>query len=146
MNQTKRVKMNQAKLQDEDFIAQFESCTLSGENFHHQDHVRLAWLYLCRYSLIDALIRFSEGLKRFAISKGKAGLYHETITIAYIFLIHERMKRNSIEQSWQEFADDNTDLLDWKNNVLKGFYREETLFSDFARSVFVFPDKISNLG
>jgi hypothetical protein len=145
MNQTKRVKMNQAKLQDEDFIAQFESCTLSGENFHHQDHVRLAWLYLCRYSLIDALIRFSEGLKRFAISKGKAGLYHETITIAYIFLIHERMKRNGIEQSWQEFADSNSDLLDWKNNVLKVFYREETLFSDFARNVFVFPDRISKL-
>jgi hypothetical protein len=137
--------MNQTKLQDEDFIAQFESCTLSGENFHHQDHVRLVWLYLSHYSLIDALIRFSEGLKRFAISKGKASLYHETITIAYIFLIHERMKRNSIEQSWQEFVDDNSDLLDWKNNVLKVFYREETLFSDFARNVFVFPDRISKL-
>jgi hypothetical protein len=137
--------MNRTILEDEDFIAQFENCTLPGENFHHQDHVRLAWLYLCRYSLIDALIRFSEGLKRFAVSKGKASLYHETITIAYIFLIHERIKRSGTGQSWQEFADGNNDLMDWKNNVLKVFYREETLFSDFARNVFVFPDRISRV-
>lgn len=132
--------MNQAKLQGEDFIEQFESCTLPGESFHHQDHVRLAWLYLSRYSLIDALTRFSEGLKRFATAKGNAGLYHETITLAYVFLIHERIKRDSSGQSWEEFANTNADLLDWKNNVLKGFYREDTLFSDFARKVFVFPD------
>jgi hypothetical protein len=132
--------MNQVKLQDEDFIEQFERCTLPGESFHHQDHVRLAWLYLSRCSLIDALTKFSEGLKRFATAKGNAGLYHETITIAYVFLIHERIKRSGCGQSWEEFADANVDLLDWKNNVLKVFYREETLFSDFARNVFVFPD------
>jgi hypothetical protein len=132
--------MNQATMQDEEFIAQFESCRLSGDNFHHPDHVRLAWLYLGRYSLLDALIRFSEGLKRFALAKGNPGLYHETITIAYLFLIHERIKRSDTRQNWQEFAQANSDLLDWKNNVLKVFYREETLFSDFARKVFVFPD------
>jgi hypothetical protein len=144
MNQTSLTKTTQAKLQDEEFIEQFESCTLPGECFHHQDHVRLAWLYLCRYTLMDALVKFSEGLKRFALSKGKAGLYHETITLAYIFLIHERLKRCDARQSWQEFADANTDLLDWQNNVLKKLYREETLFSEFARSVFVFPDKTAN--
>jgi hypothetical protein len=128
-------------MKDEDFIEQFEACALPGESFHHQDHVKLAWLYLNRYSLIDALIRFSEGLKRFANSNGKANLYHETITLAYLFLIHERLKRCDTEQSWQEFAEANTDLLDWKNNVLKKFYREETLFSEFARSVFIFPDR-----
>lgn len=126
---------------DEEFIEQFESCSLSGEAFHHREHVRLAWLYLCRYSLVEALVKFSEGLKRFALSKGQAGLYHETITFAYLFLIHERMKRSPAQENWQEFADGNGDLLDWRNNVLKRFYREETLGSDFARSVFVLPDR-----
>ena len=131
-------------MNDEDFIEQFETCVLPGESFHHQDHVRLAWLYLGRYSLIDALLRFSEGLKRFAMAKGKASLYHETITLAYLFLIQERMKRCDKEQSWQEFADANADLFDWKNSILKTYYCDETLRSDFARSVFVFPDKALN--
>jgi hypothetical protein len=144
MNQPAMTETNQPNLQDEEFIEQFENCTLPGECFHHQDHVRLAWLYLCRHTLMDALVKFSEGLKRFALSKGKAGLYHETITLAYLFLIHERLKRCGAQQNWQEFADANADLLDWQNNVLKKLYREETLFSEFARKVFVFPDKSVN--
>jgi hypothetical protein len=132
-------------LKDEDFIDQFETCVLAGESFHHRDHVRLAWLYLGRSSLIEALVRFSEGLKRFAIAKGRADLYHETITLAYLFLIQERMKRGGNEQSWQEFADANADLFDWKNSILTSYYTDETLRSDFARRVFVFPDKARKL-
>ena len=109
-------------LGDEDFIAQFEAYALSGDEFHHQDHVRLAWLYLQRHSLLEALAKFSEGLKRFAAAKGKASRYHETITLAYFFLIHERMQRANEEQCWQAFAEANSDLLDWKNSVLKNYY------------------------
>jgi hypothetical protein len=137
--------MNGCHLNDEDFIEQFETCALPAEAFHHQDHVRLAWLYLRRYPLIDALVRFSEGLKRFAIANGKANLYHETITLAYVFLIQERLKRCGIEQSWQAFAEANADLLDWQNRIQKTYYSEETLRSDFARTVFVLPDKFTSL-
>jgi hypothetical protein len=125
---------------DEEFIELFETCALSGDDFHHQDHVHLAWLYLRRHTTLDALTKFSEGLKRFAAAKGKANLYHETITWAYLLLIQERMKRVKREQSWQEFAEINSDLLDWKSSLLKKYYSDETLFSDFARAVFVFPD------
>ena len=40
---------------------------------------------------LDALARFTAGLQRFATFHGHPGLYHETITWAYLFLIHERM-------------------------------------------------------
>ena len=33
-----------ARLNDEEFLQAFEDCTL--EEFHHADHVRMAWLYL----------------------------------------------------------------------------------------------------
>jgi len=129
-------------IQEEDFIRQFETCTLPENSFHHRDHVRLVWLYLKRYPLLETLIRFSNGLKRFAEAHGKNSLYHETITWSYVFLIHERQKKEGAEQSWEQFAESNTDLLDWKNNILKSCYREETLRSDLARRIFVFPDKI----
>jgi hypothetical protein len=141
MNQLKLSEITHPRIADEEFLEQFETCRLPGECFHHPDHVRLAWLYLRRYPLLEALAKFTEGLRRFALSKGQAGLYHETITLAYLFLIHERLRRSAVQQSWREFASANADLLDWQDNILKKLYRRETLFSDFAREVFVFPDQ-----
>jgi hypothetical protein len=47
--------------------------------------VRLAFEYLCRYSAVEALGKFSAALQRFAAAQGKAQRYHETITWAYCF-------------------------------------------------------------
>lgn len=127
---------------DEELIEGFENCTLSGVNFHHQDHVRMVWLYLHRNSVLETLGKFSAGLKRFATANGKPNLYHETITWAYVFLINERLRRDGSEQSWPEFRDRNPDLLDWKDNILKSYYQEETLSSERARRMFILPDKI----
>ncbi|MFL6304000.1 MAG: hypothetical protein ACJ72H_10690 [Candidatus Sulfotelmatobacter sp.] len=63
----------------------------------------------------------------------------ETITHAYSFLIRERMARAG-SQSWQQFSDNNPDLLVWRNGILARYYSESTLRSDLARSVFLFPD------
>ena len=126
----------------EEFIAGFEACTLPGESFHHEQHVRVAWLYLQRYSVLETLERFSKNLKRFATANGKPNLYHETITWAYVLLINDRISRRPYE-SWEDFRNANTDLLDWKNSILKTFYSEETLQSELARRIFVFPDRRS---
>ena len=128
-------------MHDEELIERFESCTLSGADFHHRDHIKVAWLYLRSNSVLETLGRFSSGLKRFAAAHGKLNLYHETITWAYVFLIHERMQRHGREESWQEFVDKNADLFDWKDNILKSFYQDETLSSERARRTFVFPDR-----
>jgi hypothetical protein len=95
---------------DRDFIRAFESCTLPPEEFPHRAHVRLAWLYLREGSLLDALPRFVEGLKRYAGSLGASAKYHETVTWAYMFLIHERMSRAEPE-TFDQFAAANEDLF-----------------------------------
>jgi hypothetical protein len=125
---------------DQELIDQFENCTLPGECFHHREHVRVAFLYLTRYSVLDALQVFSKTLRRFAEARGKPQLYHETITWAYVFLIRERMARNGKNQSWDEFSSSNPDLLVWKDGILTRYYRPETLTSNLARAVFVLPD------
>jgi hypothetical protein len=126
---------------DDEFISRFEDGSLANESFHHADHVRMAFLYLRRYPAIESLQRFSEGIIKFAAAKGKPGLYHETITWAFLLLIRERIARAGLEQTWTEFAAHNADLLNWKENILKNYYTEETLASDLARTTFVLPDK-----
>jgi hypothetical protein len=130
-------------LNDREFLEAFEGGTLPEGAFHHRDHVRLAWLCLRRLPPAAALARFSDGLRRFAASAGKAGLYHETITWAYLLLMRERMERGGRSESWSEFAAGNPDLLTWRPSILDRYYREETLASDLARRVFVLPDRVS---
>ncbi len=125
---------------EQELIHDFESCSLPPESFHHTDHVRLAFAYLSKHTPLEALERFTTALKRYAASVGKAQLYHETITHAYFFLIRERMVRHP-GNSWEDFAQSNADLLLWKGGLLKRYYREATLQSELARSIFLLPDK-----
>ena len=126
-------------MSNEEIIHGFETDTMPGE-FHHADHVRLAFAYLSLYPPMQALERFAAGLKRFADARGKTQHYHETITHAYFFLIRERMARDPAID-WDQFAGQNPDLLQWKPGILERYYRESTLKSEVARSVFVLPDK-----
>jgi|SRR5579872_1243912 len=129
------------KFEPYQLIERFERDLISSDSFHHADHVHLAFAYLSVYPPLEALDRFSRALKRYAEARGKPELYHETITHAYFFLIRERMARTSTAD-WDEFARRNSDLLQWKPGVLGQYYRESTLQSDLARSVFLLPDKL----
>ena len=128
---------------DADFIAEFEATTLPPEKFRHADHIRLAWLYLRDAPLPDAMKRFSAGLKRYAAALGKDGLYHETITFAFIVAINERMQRQGRDAPWNTFRRRNPDLFDYPNPLLNSLYRRETLAADIARQVFVLPDNLA---
>ncbi len=127
---------------DNELLKQFEECTLPNSAFHHEDHLRVAFLYLSRFPALEALRRFSASLTRFAAANGKPGLYNETITWALMLLIRERMARAGHQQVWVEFAAHNPDLFNWKDSVLKKYYREETLASELAKGTFLFPDKV----
>src|SRR5260370_11355343 len=124
----------------DELMKQFEDGATPADPLHHADHVRLAFEYLCRYSVLEALQRFSDALKRFAAA-GKAQLYHETITWAYLLLIRERIARAGRSQTWEEFAERNPDLLIWNGGVLGTLYRQETLDSDLDRHTFILPDQ-----
>jgi hypothetical protein len=127
-------------MSNQELIQRFESDAIPEDSFHHADHVRLAFAYLCEYPVLQGLERFVTALKRFAAARGKTQLYNETITCAYFFLICERMARSRCA-GWEEFANHNPDLLTWKDGILNRYYKEATLKSDLARVVFLFPDK-----
>jgi hypothetical protein len=126
-----------------EIVEQFENGVPFGEEFHHAEHVRVGFAYVCEFPIVEALEKFSSSLKRLAIKNGRAHLYNETITWGYLFLIHERITRAGRKLEWEEFVEQNPDLLEWKPNILSRYYREETLQSDFAKSTFLMPDRHS---
>jgi hypothetical protein len=130
----------ESSVNDDELIDRFERGEVPCKSFHHADHVQLAFAYLKRYPALESLERFVKALKHFAVACGQPHIYNETITHAYFFLIRERMAR-SRASGWDAFRDENPDLLTWKGGILGRYYSEETLKSDLARSVFLFPDK-----
>jgi hypothetical protein len=126
----------------DELIDRFERGEIPADAFHHSDHVQLAFAYLNQYPVLEALEKFVSVLKRFASAIGKPQLYNETITFAYFFLIRERMaSSHSLTTTWEEFCHQNPDLIVWKEGILSRYYNQDTLKSDLARSVFLFPDK-----
>jgi hypothetical protein len=127
---------------DAELLEGFEQCTLANSAFHHEDHIRVAFLYLSSLPVLQALQRFQDCLTRFAQTHGKADLYNETVTWAYILLIRERMVRAGYPQDWSAFKASNPDLFDRSRHILSRYYRSETLKSSLAKSTFLFPDKL----
>jgi hypothetical protein len=125
-------------------VTLFEAGEVPPDGFHHADHVHVAWWYLMRHPMPEALTRFSDALKRFALARGKPDLYHETITTAYVLLINERLGHADRNLSWEAFAEQNADLLQWRPSVLDRYYYPETLGSARAKRLFVLPDRLAS--
>ena len=125
---------------DEELYRAFTSTVLPADQFHHEQHVRVAWLFVCRHGMPTAIGEFSDAIKRFAAAKGAHGLYHETITWAFLLIIAERQARQPAG-TWPDFATANADLLTWRPSILDRYYSKELLASDLARRSFVMPDR-----
>jgi hypothetical protein len=121
---------------DDDFLEAFRTGALPLAEFDHRAHVLAGYLYVARFGLGLAIERFGKDLRGFASAHGKHGLYHETITVAFLALINERIALGG-DRGWDAFAADNPDLFG--RDSLRPFYAPEELASPEARRVFLLP-------
>ena len=89
-------------MEQRELFDRFVDTTLPADQFHHQQHVQVAWLFVRKHGMPAALSEFSMAIKRFADAKGATGLYHETITWAFLLLIADRQARRPAE-TWPLF-------------------------------------------
>jgi hypothetical protein len=122
---------------DEAFLAALESCRLSASQFNHAAHVRAGYLYLRQHTFAHALWHLCTSICRFAESIGKSGRYHETITVAFMALIQERLYSQGDGGSWEGFARSHPDLL--RMDALLSHYPQAVLDSTEARARFILP-------
>ena len=120
---------------DEKFLAALEDTSLPDADFRHRDHLRAAYLYLRRDGFAEAVGTMSAALRRFAASRGKAERYHETVTIAFLALINERLASSGDPGSFDAFIARHPEIAE--RDLLTRYYRPETLASENARRSFV---------
>jgi hypothetical protein len=111
---------------------------VSPEDFNHEAHLRLAYVYLVENSLAGAQEKFRGALIAFlAANNIPATKFHETLTRAWVLAVRHFMNRHSCS-SFSEFASQSKPLLD--SRVMLTHYTKELLFSPSARASFVEPD------
>ena len=105
--------------------------------FPHREHVRMAFEMLKRHDFPETVLHFSRTLRAMAEKVGRPEAFHQTITIAFLSLIAERLEAGGAED-FAAFAQANPDLLD--KTLLARWYRPERLASAAARRTFLLPD------
>jgi len=134
------IHLGTAPLDDDTFVEAFESCRLPTAQFHHADHIRLAWVYLGRMTEAEAARRIEQAIRRFAEYNGVGEKYHHTITVAWMRLVAAARRATPEATHFGMFARVQAHLLDV--NVLQKHYSKERLLSPEARREWVEPDLV----
>ena len=122
---------------DDDFVDAFELGNLAAADFDHRAHLRAAFCLVRRRPFLEACIAMRDGVRGIAARAGRPGLYHETITVAFMSIVSQRVAEHP-GLAWDDFFTAQPDLVD--RALLGRWYARETLESALARAQFVMPD------
>jgi hypothetical protein len=132
------VRLGTAHLSDKEFVVAFEDCRITGDSFHHADHVRLAWLYVREFGEIGAQEKFLAGIRKLAAHLGAAQKFHCTTTVAWLRLVAAAQREDSRTALFGDWVVKHHSLLD--KEFLLAHYSKECLDSAEARNGWVEPD------
>jgi hypothetical protein len=127
---------------DQTFLQHFEDATLPSEQWHHPEHIKMAYLYLCAYPFETALPRLRHKIMALntvhrvpdALTRG----YHETITQVWLRLVEFSLDEYGPAESADDFYAQHPQLA--HHRILRLFYSREHLLSPRAKAEFVEPD------
>jgi hypothetical protein len=127
---------------DETFLAKFEACRWPLEQWHHPQHIKLAYLYLSRYPFDAAMDCVRERIKAHNAAHHLPDLptsgYHETMTQAWMRLVELTLCEYGPAETGDRFFELNPQLSQKK--VLRLFYSRDVFMSPRAKIEFVEPD------
>lgn len=129
---------------DAQFIREFEAQRWPLEQWHHRDHIRLAYLYLRRYPFDEAAAKLREGIRAHNAAHGIPDQptmgYHETMTIAWLRLVEAMLIEYGPppDGTGEAFCDAHPELSEKK--MLRLFYSRDRFMSPEAKARFLEPD------
>ncbi len=123
---------------DDDFLRAFEDLTFPADQFHHREHLRVAWLYLKSSDATRAAERMSAGIRRFANHHGATQKYRHTLTLLWMRLVAAALVETPDGLAFEEFLAAHPELCD--KSLPAKYYSEALLQSPAAREGWVQPD------
>jgi hypothetical protein len=127
------------ELDDDEFLRQFESCTLT--SWSHKTHLRMAWLYLTREIRRVGVNKIFDGIKNFIqnSSIARKTTFHFTMTYFWIQMIDLAIAQSPKGIHFEEFLGLNPQLMN--GGLFLEYYKKETMLNNpTARQEMVLPD------
>jgi hypothetical protein len=124
-------------LADQQFLAAFEAGQIANQNFHHRDHLRLAWIQIRRLGLERASDAVAGAIRQFAARHGHADRYHETMTRFWLRVVGLGINRHPT-LPFDDLLAAEPHLLD--KNLPYRHWSRERMGSDEARRQWMEPD------
>jgi hypothetical protein len=121
-------------------LARFLRGDLDARNFPHREHVRMAFEMLARHDFPETALHYSRALRAMTSRAGRPEAFHQTVTIAFLALIAERMA-GCATADFEQFERAHPELFD--KGMLGRLYPQERLASDAARRTFLLPQAAS---
>jgi hypothetical protein len=122
---------------DDAFVDAFHSGRIANQNFHHRDHLRLAWVQIRRLGLERASDAVASGIRHFAAEHGSADRYHDTLTRFWLKVVNLGLRRHP-DLTFDELLAAEPHLLD-KSLPFKHWSRA-MMASNSAKRQWVEPD------
>ena len=122
---------------DERFLAAFEAGQIANQDFHHRDHLRLAWIQIRRLGLQRASDAVAGAIRQFAGRHGHANRYHETMTRFWVRVVGVGITRHPT-LAFDDLMAAEPHLLD--KTLPFTHWSRERMASDEARRQWMEPD------
>jgi hypothetical protein len=129
-------------MDDLTLLRRFEAAELLADEWHHREHVRLAYLYLLEAPYDKALDRMRAGLKALNAAQNVVETlergYHETLTQGWMHLVYGALSEYGPAECSEAFFEEQSHLL--ARRAMYFFYTRGRLRSPEAKAAFIEPD------
>jgi hypothetical protein len=119
-------------------LERFARGEVDPRNFPHREHVRMAFEMLRRHDFAETVLHYSRALRAMSARAGNPRAFHQTVTIAFLSLIAERMQESGGAADFDALVRAHPELLD--KAAVTRWYRPERLASEAARHTFLLPE------
>ena len=96
-------------MNDAEHLRRFEDHSLPKEQWTHRAHLKVAYLYLNRFSHSEALERLRKGIQAYNAAQGiqdtPTGGYHETMTQVWLELVYTTLSKFGPAETADAFFD-----------------------------------------
>ncbi|WP_421802821.1 hypothetical protein [Flagellimonas sp.] len=122
-----------------DFAAAFESGAFPPQEFNHEAHIKLAWIYLGLFDEKTAISKTCEAIKNYDQLHGDGTKYHVTLTVASVKMVHHfRQKSNAT--TFEKFVAEYPKLVTSFKELLFQHYDKSVLTDPKAKTAYLQPD------
>ncbi len=132
-------------MDDARLLQAFESTELPFQEWTHEAHLRVAYLYLSKHGFEEGLPRLRSGIKRYnaahEVPEGPTSGYNETTTVAFARIV------DTIRRAYAEAipTSDSTSFVEahpqlQNKHILRFFYSPAQRLKPEAKHSFVEPD------